>query len=54
MQGSGKNVVVVEDGLKLGGEYGEELVSSQSSLECYINNNFEEEMTVSGIKYGKR
>ena len=49
-----KNVVVVEDGIKLGGEKIEDLVSSYSSFGGDIVDNFEEKNTVSGIKYGKR
>ena len=49
-----KNVVVVEDGLKLGGEDLAELVSSDIYFEGEIGDKFEGKKTVSGIKYGKR
>ena len=45
-----RNVVVVEDGLKTGGEEVADLVSSYSSFECEIGNNIELKSTVSGIK----
>ena len=48
-----KNVVVVEDGLKLGGEKVADIVSSYFSFEGDIDDNFEGVKTVSGIKYGK-
>ena len=49
-----KNAAVVEHGLKFYGEEGSELVSSYSSFEVEINDNFEGEWTMSGIKHGKR
>ena len=49
-----KNIVVVDYGIKLGGEKGAELVSSDSYFGGYIDDNFEEDNTVYGIKYGKR
>ena len=48
-----KILVVVEDGLKLGGEKGEDLVLSYFYFEGDIDDNFDGGKTVSGIKYGK-
>ena len=52
IQGS-ENVVLVEDGLKLVGDKGAELLSLGVPFEGYIGDNFEGEKTVSGIKYVK-
>ena len=49
-----KNVVVVEYGLKLRGEKGEQLVSSYSYFGGETDDKFKGGKTVSGIKYGKR
>ena len=47
-------VVVVEYGLKLGGEKVADIVSSYFSFEGDIDDNFEGVKTVSGMKKGKR
>ena len=49
-----KNIVVFEDGLKLGGEEVSDLLSSDIYFEGEIGDKFEGKKTVSGIKYGKR
>ena len=53
LQGS-ENVVVVEYGIKLGGEKGEELVFSESYFKCDIDDNFQGKSNVYGINDGKR
>ena len=49
-----KNVVVVEGGIKLGGEERKELVSSDTYFHGGTNENIEGESTVYGIKYCTR
>ena len=49
-----KNVVVVEDGIKLWGNKVAAFVSSDISFERCIGDSFEGGNTASGIKYGKR
>ena len=49
-----KNVVVVEDGIKLWGNKVSAVVSSDISFERCIDGSFEGGNTLSGIKYGKR
>ena len=47
-------VVVVEYGLKIGGEKGEYIVSSNIFFEGDIDENVEGGKTVSGRQYGER
>ena len=47
-----KNLVVVEDGIKLGGEEGAEMVSSYRYFEGDIDENIEGKRTMSGIQDG--
>ena len=49
-----KNIVVVEDGLKIGGEEGSGLEYSDSSFEGNINGIFEGKRTMSEIIYRNR
>ena len=42
-----KNIVVVEDGIKLGGEEIVDIASSDCSFKCDIDDNFEGKRTVS-------
>ena len=49
-----KNVVVVEYGLKLGGDKGSDLMYLYSSFEGSVDDNIEGKKTVFGIKYGMR
>ena len=49
-----ENVVVVEDGINIGGDKVSELVCSYSYFEVNINDEAEEEDFISGIKNGNR